>query len=107
VVASILSDDFDSEDMSNLSKEEKDCLLHNSSVIKLMFNNVSKVVQEVIFNHEDICDDAHHIWMALKDMYTSANDEKEEEEEDESLEECSTSTSCISLLETSSRDKKE
>jgi hypothetical protein len=44
--------------------------------------------------------------VALKGMYSSANDENEEEEEDESLEECTTSTSCISPLETSSRDEK-
>jgi hypothetical protein len=60
-----------------------------------MYNNVSKVIQEFIFNNEDICDDAHHIWVALEDMYTSANDDDDEEEEEESLEECSTSTSCI------------
>jgi hypothetical protein len=72
---------------------------------------VSKVIQEFIFNNEDICGDAHHILVALKDMYTSADDDDDdddddEEEEDESLEECSTSTSCISPLETSSRDEK-
>jgi hypothetical protein len=105
-IASILPDVFYSEDTSNLSKEEKDYLLHNSSVINIMFNNVSKVVQEVMFNHEDICDDAHLIWVALKDMCTSADDENEEDEEDEPLEKCSTSTSCIPPLETSSRDEK-
>jgi hypothetical protein len=44
--------------------------------------------------------------VALKGMYSSTNDENEEEEEDESLEECTTSTSCISPLETSYRDEK-
>jgi hypothetical protein len=33
-----------------------------------MFENVSKVIQEVIFGHEDICDDAHLIWVALKEV---------------------------------------
>jgi hypothetical protein len=106
VVASILSKDFDSEDSSNLSKEERDCVLHNYSITNLMYNNVSKVIQEFIFNNEDICDDAHHIWVGLKDIYTSANDENEEEEEDKSLEECSTSTSCIPPLKTSSTKQK-
>jgi hypothetical protein len=69
-----------------------------------MYNNVSKVIQEFIFNNEDICDDAHHIWVALKDMYTSAVDEVGEEEE--SLEECSTSTSCIHPLVTSTVQQK-
>jgi hypothetical protein len=71
-----------------------------------MNNNVSKVIQEFIFNNEDICDDAHHIWVALKDMYTSADDDDDEEEEEESLEECSTSTSCIPPLKTSSTKQK-
>jgi hypothetical protein len=66
---------------------------------------VSKVIQEFIFNNEDICDDAHHIWVALKDMYTSADDDDDEEEE-KSLEECSTSTSCIPPLKTSSMKQK-
>jgi hypothetical protein len=105
VVASILPEDFDSEDTCDLSKEEKESVLHNYSIINLMYNNVSKVIQELIFNHEDMCDDAHFIWVALKGMYSNANDENEEEE-DESLKECSTSTSCVSPLETSSRDKK-
>jgi hypothetical protein len=105
VVASILPEDFDSEDSSNLSKEERDCVIHNSSITNLMYNNVSKVIQEFIFNNEGICDDAHHIWVALKDMYTSADDEDGEEEE-ESLEECSTSTSCIHPLVTSTMQQK-
>jgi hypothetical protein len=67
-----------------------------------MYNNVSKVIQEFIFNNEDICDDAHHIWVALKDMYTSADDDDDEDEE----EECSTSTSCISPSKTSSTKQK-
>jgi hypothetical protein len=105
VVASILPEDFDNEDSSNLSKEDKDCVLHNSSITNLMYNNVSKVIQEFIFNNEDICDDAHHIWVALEDMYTSANDDDDEEEE-ESLEECSTSTSCIPSQVTSTVQQK-
>jgi hypothetical protein len=44
VVASILPEDFDSEDTSNLSKEEKESVLHNSSIINLMFKTVSKVI---------------------------------------------------------------
>jgi hypothetical protein len=84
--ASILPEDFDSEDTSNLSKEEKENVLHNYSITNLMYNNVSKVIQEFIFNNEDICDDAHHIWVVLKDMYTSADDDDDEDEE-ESLEE--------------------
>jgi hypothetical protein len=71
-----------------------------------MYNNVSKVIQEFIFNNEDICNEAHHIWVALKDMYTSADDDDDEEEEEESLEECSTSTSCISPLKISSTKQK-
>jgi hypothetical protein len=99
VVASILPDDFDSEDTSNLSKEEKENVLHNYSITNHMYNNVSKVIQEFIVNNEDICDDAHHIWVALKDMYTIVDDEDEEEE-------CSTSTSCISPSKTSSTKQK-
>jgi hypothetical protein len=106
VVASILLEDFDSEDTSNLSKEKKENVLHNYSITNLMYNNVSKVIQEFIFNNEDICDDAHHIWVALKDMYTSADDDNDEDEEEESLEECSTSTSCIPPLKTSSTKQK-
>jgi hypothetical protein len=102
VVASILPEDFDSEDTSNLSKEEKESVLHNYSITNLMYNNVSKVIQEFIFNNEDICDDAHHIWVALKDMYTSADDDDDEDEE----EECSTSISCISPSKTSSTKQK-
>jgi hypothetical protein len=105
VVASILPGDFDSEETFDLSKEEKESVLHNYSIINLMYNNVRKVIQELIFNHEDICDDAHFIWVALKGMYSSANDENEEEEE-ESPEECSTSTSCILPLKTSSTKQK-
>jgi hypothetical protein len=71
-----------------------------------MYNNVSKVIREFIFNNEDICDDAYHIWVALKDMYTSADDDDDEDEEEESLEECSTSTSCISPPKTSSTKQK-
>jgi hypothetical protein len=70
-----------------------------------MYNNVSKVIQEFIFNNEDICDDAHHIWVVLKDMYTSADNDDDEDEE-ESLEECSTSTSCIPPPKTSSTKQK-
>jgi hypothetical protein len=92
---------LDGEDSSNLSKEERDCVLHNSSITNLMYNNVSRVIQEFIFNNEDICDDAHHIWVTIKDMYTNADDEDDDEEEEESLEECSTSTSCIRHLVTS------
>jgi hypothetical protein len=105
VVASILPENFDSEDTSNLSKEEKESVLHNYSITNLMYNNVSKVIQEFIFNNEDICDDAYHIWVALKDLYTSADDDDDEDEE-ESLEECSTSTSCIPPLKTSSTKQK-
>jgi hypothetical protein len=97
VVASILPEDFNSEDSSNLSKEERYCVLHNSSITNLIYNNVSKVIQEFIFNNEDIFVDAHHIWVALKDMYTSGDDEDGKEEE-QSLEECSTSASCIHPL---------
>jgi hypothetical protein len=106
VEASILFEDFDSEDSSNLSKEEWECVLHNSPITNLMYNNVSKVIQEFIFNNEDICEDAHHIWVALKDMYTSVDDDNDEDEEEESLEECSTSTSCIPPLKTSSTKQK-
>jgi hypothetical protein len=102
VVASILPEDFDSEDTSNLSKEEKENVLHKYSITNLMYNNVSMVIQEFILNNEDICDDAHHIWVALKDMYTSADDGDDEDEE----EECSTSTSCISPSKTSSTKQK-
>jgi hypothetical protein len=105
VEASILPEDFDSEDSSNLSKRERECVLHNSCITNLMYNNVSKVIQEFIFNNEDICDDAHHIWVALKDMDTSADDYDDKDEE-ESLEECSTSTSCIPPLKTSSTKQK-
>jgi hypothetical protein len=105
VETSILPEDFDSEDTSNLSKEEKESVLHNYSITNLMYNNVSKVILEFIFNNENICDDAHHIWVALKDMYTSADDDDDEDEE-ESLEECSTSTSCIPPLKTSSTKQK-
>jgi hypothetical protein len=103
---SILPEDFDSDDTSNLSKEDKESVLHNYSITNLMYNNVSKVIQEFIFNNENICDDAHHIWVALKDMYTSADDDDDEDEEEESLEECSTSTSCIPPLKTSSTKQK-
>jgi hypothetical protein len=106
VEASILPEDFDSEDTSNLSKEEKENVLLNYSITNLMYNNVSKVIQEFIFNNEDICDDAHHIWVALKDMYISADDDDDEFEKEESLEECSTSTSCIPPLKTSSTKQK-
>jgi hypothetical protein len=106
MVASILPEDFDSEDTSNLSKEEKKNVLHNYSITNLMYNNVSKVIQEFIFNNEDICDYAHQIWVALKDMYTSAYDDDDEDEEEESLEECSTSTSCIPPPKTSSTKQK-
>jgi hypothetical protein len=107
VEASILPEDFDSEDTSNLSKEENENVLHNYSITNLMYNNVSKVIQEFIFNNEDICDDAHHIWVALKDMYTSADDDDDEDEEEEkSLEECSTSRSCIPPLKASSMKQK-
>jgi hypothetical protein len=41
VVASILPEDFNSEGSSNLSKEERDCVLHNSSITNIMYNNVS------------------------------------------------------------------
>jgi hypothetical protein len=106
VVACILPEDFDSEDTSNLSKEEKEKVPHNYSITNLMYNNVSKVIQEFIFNNEDICDDAHNIWVALKDMYTSADDDEDEDEKEESLKECSTSTSCIPPLKTSSTKQK-
>jgi hypothetical protein len=106
VEASILPEDFDSEDTSNLSKEEKENVLHNYSITNLMYNNVSKVIREYIFNNEDICDDAHHIWVALKDMYTSADDDDDEDEEEESLEECSTSASCSHPLKTLSTKQK-
>jgi hypothetical protein len=33
VEASILPEDFDSEDSSNLSKEERECVLHNLSIM--------------------------------------------------------------------------
>jgi hypothetical protein len=79
VEASILPEDFDTDDTSNLSKEEKESVLHNYSITNLMYNNVSKVIQEFIFNNEYICDDAHHIWVALKDMYTSADDDDDED----------------------------
>jgi hypothetical protein len=106
VETSILPEDFDSEDTSNLSKEENESVLHNYSITNLMYNNVSKVIQEFIFNNEDICDDAYHIWVALKDMYTSADDDDDEDEEEELLEECSTSTSCIPPPKTSSTKQK-
>jgi hypothetical protein len=48
----------------------------------------------------------HHIWVALKDMYTSADDDDDEDEEEESLEECSTSASCIHPLNNSSTKQK-
>jgi hypothetical protein len=102
VEASILPEDFDSEDTSNLSKEEKENVLHNYSITNLMYNNLSKVIQEFIFNNEDICDDAHYIWVALKDMYTSVDDDDDEDEK----EECLTSTSCISPSRTSSTKQK-
>jgi hypothetical protein len=105
VEASILPKDFDSEDTSNLSKKEKEIVFHNYSSTNLMYNNVSKVIQGFISKNEDICDDAHHIWVALKDMYTSAVDDDDEDEE-ESLEECSTSTSCIPPPKTSSTKQK-
>jgi hypothetical protein len=106
VEASILPEDFDSEDSSSLSKEERECVLHNSSITNLMYNNVSKVIQEFIFNNENICDDAHHICVALKDMYTSVDDDDDEDKEEESLEDCLTSASCIHPLNTSSTKQK-
>jgi hypothetical protein len=40
---------------------QKERVLHNYSITNLMYNNVSKIIQEFIFNNEDICDDASYL----------------------------------------------
>ena len=48
--------------------------------------------------------DAHHIWKFLEAICEKDSDDEDQEEEKESLEECSTSETCIHPLITSPED---
>jgi hypothetical protein len=95
------SKDFDN--LSKLSNEEKECWFRNLCVTNLFFENINKELSDLI-HKEDKSQmtrvDVHRLWKFLEAICEEDSDDEDQEEEEESLEECSTSETCIHPLVT-------
>ena len=106
VETSILPKDFDN--LSKLSNEEKECWFRNLCVTNLLFENMDKELSNLIHQEDKLQVtrvDAHHLWKFLEAICEEDSDDEDQEEEEESLEECSTSETCIHPLETPHKDQ--
>ena len=94
---------YSSKDFGNLSKllnEEKECWFRNLCVTNFLFENMDKELSDLIHQEDKLQVtrvDAHRLSKFLEAIC--------EEEEEESLEECSTSETCIHPLETPHEDQ--
>ena len=101
VETSILPKDFDQ--LSKLSNEEKECWLRNLSVTNLLFENMDKELSDLIHKEDKLQVtrvDAHRLWKFLEAIWEEDSDDEDQEEEEESLDERSTSETCIHPLVT-------
>jgi hypothetical protein len=69
VVASFLPPNIDMDDFSSISSKDLDSLQLNAQVTYYLFSTLSKEMQDVILEEEDIHEDAHLIWKILEEMY--------------------------------------
>ena len=106
VETSILPKDFDN--LSKLSNEEKECWFRNLCVTNLLFENIDKELSDLIHKEDKLQEtriDAHRLWKFLQAICEEDSDNEDQEEEEESLEEYSTSETCIHPLETPPEDQ--
>jgi hypothetical protein len=82
----------DIDDFSSLSSKDLESLQLNAQVIHYLFSTLSKEMQEVIIEEEDIREDAHLIWELLEEMYTEPQSDDRAREAEMSPEECSSSS---------------
>ena len=90
-----------------MSNEEKECWFRNLCVTNLLFENMDKELSYLIHQEDKLQVtrvDAHRLWKFLEAICEEDSDDEDQEEEDESLEECSTSETCIHSLTTSPED---
>jgi hypothetical protein len=92
VVASILPPNIDLDDFSSLSSEDLDSLQLNAQVTYLLFSTLSKEMQKIILEEEDIREDAHLIWEIPEEMYVEPQSDDHAREANMSPEECSSSS---------------
>ena len=108
VDTSILPKDFDN--LAKLSNKEKEYWFRNLCVTNLLFENMDKELSDLIHKEDKLqvtCVDAHRLWKFLEAICEEDSDDEDREEEEESLEECSTSETCIHPIETPHEDQGE
>jgi len=71
LVESIIPPNFDIDcfDWRKMSKDDKESSQLNACVTNLLKRSLCKEIQDTIFEMKEIRDDAHHIWVTLKDVY--------------------------------------
>jgi hypothetical protein len=81
-----------SDDLAILSKEKVKCLQNNAQATNVLFSALSEdIFDTVIFGDGEPLDDAHIIWITLKEKYDKSKYDEKLLSLEEPLEECSTS----------------
>ena len=96
------------DNLSRLSNEEKEYWFRNLCVTNILFENMDKELSDLIHKEDKLQVthvDAHRLWKFLEAICEEDSDDEDQEEEEESLEECSTSETCIHPLETPHEDQ--
>jgi hypothetical protein len=79
-------------DLTNLSKEEVQCLQVNAQATNVLFSALSEVVfDNVIFGDDEPLEDAHLIWTTLKERFDKSKCDEKFLSLEAPLEKCSTS----------------
>ena len=78
-----------------MSKDDKDSSQLNACVTNLLKRSLCKEIQDTIFEMKEIRDDAHHIWITLKDVYGEPECDDKVQKTSESLEGSSTPSTSI------------
>ena len=61
--------DIDCFDWRKMSKKDLECSQLNACITNLLKRSLCKDIQDTIYEMKEIRDDAHHIWVTLKDVY--------------------------------------
>ena len=101
LVASILPPKFDIDhiDWKNITQEELECLQLNSCVTNFLWSWLCKDIQDTILEMKDVRNDAHLIWVILKNAFV-----EETHKVSESIEGCSTSSAVADPQMTTSEE---
>ncbi|RCV16845.1 hypothetical protein SETIT_3G171100v2 [Setaria italica] len=93
LVASILPPSFDIDhiDWSEITQKELECSQLNACVINFLRSNLCEDLQDIIFDIEEVRNDAHLIWKLLIATYATPECINEDQVEEELPKECSKS----------------